>query len=140
METRFVLFFLSSDAKCGKIQCQTSASKPLESNAVAIDSTIILDGKRIHCRGTHVYRSEDEGDMFDPGLVMAGTKCGDSHVSVGRLLQFHILSPTAHCRKLGWLSSKQCAAFNFSVHLFQARRRECEGQDYEILIRFLPVL
>ncbi|XP_066470558.1 disintegrin and metalloproteinase domain-containing protein 19 [Tiliqua scincoides] len=68
------------DAKCGKIQCQTSASKPLESNAVAIDSTIVLDGKRIHCRGTHVYRSEGEGDMLDPGLVMAGTKCGDSHV------------------------------------------------------------
>ncbi|XP_042309543.1 disintegrin and metalloproteinase domain-containing protein 19 isoform X1 [Sceloporus undulatus] len=69
------------DAKCGKIQCQSSASKPLESNAVAIDTTIMLNGRQIHCRGTHVYRNEeDEGDMLDPGLVMAGTKCGDSHI------------------------------------------------------------
>uniref|UniRef100_A0A670IIW9 ADAM metallopeptidase domain 19 n=1 Tax=Podarcis muralis TaxID=64176 RepID=A0A670IIW9_PODMU len=68
------------DAKCGKIQCQSSASKPLESNAVAIDTTITLDGRNIFCRGTHVYRNEDEGDMLDPGLVMAGTKCGDSHI------------------------------------------------------------
>ncbi|XP_061473470.1 disintegrin and metalloproteinase domain-containing protein 19 isoform X3 [Rhineura floridana] len=69
------------DAKCGKIQCQSSASKPLESSAVAIDTTIVFNGRKIHCRGTHVYRNEkDEGDMLDPGLVMAGTKCGDSHV------------------------------------------------------------
>ncbi|KAG8128475.1 hypothetical protein E2320_015315, partial [Naja naja] len=69
------------NAKCGKIQCQSSASKPLESNAVAIDTTIKLNGREIHCRGTHVYRNEeDEGDILDPGLVMTGTKCGDSHI------------------------------------------------------------
>ncbi|XP_077182519.1 disintegrin and metalloproteinase domain-containing protein 19 isoform X3 [Paroedura picta] len=69
------------DAKCGKIQCQSSASKPLEFNAVAIDTTITLNGRKIRCRGTHVYRNEEEvGDMLDPGLVMAGTKCGDSHI------------------------------------------------------------
>ncbi|XP_007653484.2 disintegrin and metalloproteinase domain-containing protein 19 [Ornithorhynchus anatinus] len=69
------------DAKCGKIQCQSSASKPLESNAVPIDTTILLDGRQIQCRGTHVYRGpEEEGDMLDPGLVMTGTKCGFNHI------------------------------------------------------------
>ncbi|KAH0629881.1 hypothetical protein JD844_012338 [Phrynosoma platyrhinos] len=64
------------DAKCGKIQCQSSASKPLESNAVAIDTTIMLNGRQIRCRGTHVYRNEeDEGDMLDPGLVCFEGQC-----------------------------------------------------------------
>lgn len=59
----------------------------MESNAVAIDTTIKLNGREIHCRGTHVYlNEEDEGDILDPGLVMTGTKCGDSHVSPGCLL------------------------------------------------------
>lgn len=44
-----------------------------------------MNGRRIHCRGTHVYRGpeeeEGEGDMLDPGLVMTGTKCGHNHVS-----------------------------------------------------------
>eukprot|EP00069_Balaena_mysticetus_P000684 bmy_14762T0 len=58
------------DAKCGKIQCQSSEARPLESNAVPIDTTIIMNGRQIRCRGTHVYRGpEEEGDMLDPGLV-----------------------------------------------------------------------
>lgn len=72
------------DAKCGKIQCQSTQARPLESNAVSIDTTITLNGRRIHCRGTHVYRGpeeeEGEGDMLDPGLVMTGTKCGHNHI------------------------------------------------------------
>lgn len=69
------------DAKCGKIQCQSSEARPLESNAVPIDTTIILNGRQIRCRGTHVYRApEEEGDMLDPGLVMTGTKCGYNHI------------------------------------------------------------
>lgn len=69
------------DAKCGKIQCQSPRELPLESNAVAIETTIIMNGKKIQCRGTHVYRGPEEGDMLDPGLVMTGTKCGYNHVS-----------------------------------------------------------
>lgn len=70
------------DAKCGKIQCQSSEARPLESNAVPIDTIINMNGRQIQCRGTHVYRGpEDEGDMLDPGLVMTGTKCGYNHVS-----------------------------------------------------------
>uniref|UniRef100_A0A5F9DKV2 ADAM metallopeptidase domain 19 n=1 Tax=Oryctolagus cuniculus TaxID=9986 RepID=A0A5F9DKV2_RABIT len=69
------------DAKCGKIQCQSSEARPLESNAVPIDTTIFSNGRYIRCRGTHVYRGpEEEGDMLDPGLVMTGTKCGFNHV------------------------------------------------------------
>ncbi|XP_059568927.1 disintegrin and metalloproteinase domain-containing protein 19 isoform X2 [Alligator mississippiensis] len=69
------------DARCGKIQCQSSASKPVASNAVAIDTTIPVNGRRISCRGTHIYKpTEDEGDILDPGLVMTGTKCGSHHV------------------------------------------------------------
>lgn len=78
--------FCPRDAKCGKIQCQSSQARPLESNAVPIDTTIIMNGRQIQCRGTHVYRradddEEEEGDMLDPGLVLTGTKCGDNHVS-----------------------------------------------------------
>ena len=70
------------DAKCGKIQCQSSEARPLESNAVPIDTVIVINGRQIRCRGTHVYRGpEEEGDMLDPGLVMTGTKCGHNHVS-----------------------------------------------------------
>ncbi|XP_021096262.1 disintegrin and metalloproteinase domain-containing protein 19 isoform X4 [Heterocephalus glaber] len=68
------------DAKCGKIQCQSSREVPLESNAVAIETTIVMNGKKIQCRGTHVYRSPEEDDMLDPGLVMTGTKCGFNHI------------------------------------------------------------
>ncbi|KAF7249564.1 Disintegrin and metalloproteinase domain-containing protein 19 [Varanus komodoensis] len=85
------------DAKCGKIQCQSTASKPLESNAVPIDTTITISGRQIHCRGTHVYRNEDEGDMLDPGLVMAGTKCGESHVCF-----------EGHCRNTSFLNNGDC--------------------------------
>ncbi|XP_036171164.1 disintegrin and metalloproteinase domain-containing protein 19 isoform X1 [Myotis myotis] len=69
------------DAKCGKIQCQASQSRPLEYNAVAIDTTITINGREVQCRGIHVYQSaEEENDMLDPGLVLTGTKCGYNHI------------------------------------------------------------
>ncbi|CAN2387340.1 positive regulation of cell-cell adhesion mediated by cadherin, partial [Pristimantis euphronides] len=68
-------------AKCGKIQCSSSAYKPIEHSAVAIDTTITMQGRRILCRGTHVYRVTEEEDMMDPGLVLSGTKCGVNQVS-----------------------------------------------------------
>lgn len=68
------------DAKCGKIQCQGGANRPvIGTNAVSIETNIPLqEGGRILCRGTHVYLGDD---MPDPGLVLAGTKCGDDMVS-----------------------------------------------------------
>lgn len=72
------------NAKCGKIQCQSSASKPLESNAVAIDTTIPSGQQKILCRGTHVWphghAKENQNDTLDPGLVLTGTKCGDNAI------------------------------------------------------------
>ncbi|KAL0176263.1 hypothetical protein M9458_028593, partial [Cirrhinus mrigala] len=56
--------------------------KPLESNAVAIDTNIHIDQQKILCRGTHVYQhsqsNEDHSDTLDPGLVQTGTKCGEN--------------------------------------------------------------
>ncbi|XP_074865421.1 disintegrin and metalloproteinase domain-containing protein 19 isoform X3 [Carettochelys insculpta] len=93
------------DAKCGKIQCQSSASKPLETRAVSIDTTILVEGRPTTCRGTHVYGAEEsEGDMLDPGLVMTGTKCGSNHVCF-----------EGHCR-------------NTSLFDFEGCRKKCHGR------------
>lgn len=72
------------DAKCGKIQCQGGANRPvIGTNAVSIETNIPMqEGKRILCRGTHVYLGDD---MPDPGLVLTGTKCGDGLVRAGAL-------------------------------------------------------
>ncbi|NWI97264.1 ADA19 protein, partial [Pitta sordida] len=85
------------DAKCGKIQCQSSASKPLQSNAVAIDTTVNMQ----RCRGTHVYRSDsEEKEMLDPGLVLTGTKCGSHHVCFeGRCQNTSIIFDFESCSK-----------------------------------------
>ncbi|XP_058508298.1 disintegrin and metalloproteinase domain-containing protein 12 isoform X2 [Solea solea] len=74
------------DAKCGKIQCQGGANRPvIGTNAVSIETNIPLqEGGRILCRGTHVYLGDD---MPDPGLVLAGTKCGEGMVCMNRQCQ-----------------------------------------------------
>ncbi|XP_030630742.1 disintegrin and metalloproteinase domain-containing protein 12-like [Chanos chanos] len=74
------------DAKCGKIQCQGGANRPvIGTNAVSIETNIPLqEGGRILCRGTHVYLGDD---MPDPGLVLAGTKCGDGMMCLNRQCQ-----------------------------------------------------
>ncbi|KAJ8013613.1 hypothetical protein DPEC_G00031620 [Dallia pectoralis] len=74
------------DAKCGKIQCQGGANRPvIGTNAVSIETNIPLqEGGRILCRGTHVYLGDD---MPDPGLVMAGTKCGNGMMCLNRQCQ-----------------------------------------------------
>uniref|UniRef100_A0A8C5UFP9 ADAM metallopeptidase domain 19 n=1 Tax=Malurus cyaneus samueli TaxID=2593467 RepID=A0A8C5UFP9_9PASS len=85
------------DAKCGKIQCQSSAFKPLQPNAVAIDTTVNTQ----RCRGTHVYRSDsEEKEMLDPGLVLTGTKCGSHHVCFeGRCQNMSIIFDSESCSK-----------------------------------------
>ncbi|XP_024280708.1 disintegrin and metalloproteinase domain-containing protein 12 isoform X1 [Oncorhynchus tshawytscha] len=74
------------DAKCGKIQCQGGANRPvIGTNAVSIETNIPLqEGGRILCRGTHVYLGDD---MPDPGLVLAGTKCGGGMMCLNRQCQ-----------------------------------------------------
>ncbi|XP_041703871.2 disintegrin and metalloproteinase domain-containing protein 19 isoform X2 [Coregonus clupeaformis] len=91
------------DARCGKIQCVSSASKPLETNAVPIDTTVRVGNRKILCRGTHVYRpgqgDEGQGDTLDPGLVMTGTKCGEDSICFG-----------GECRNASFLSADECNA------------------------------
>uniref|UniRef100_A0A3P8WWI3 ADAM metallopeptidase domain 19 n=1 Tax=Cynoglossus semilaevis TaxID=244447 RepID=A0A3P8WWI3_CYNSE len=90
------------DAKCGKIQCLTSASKPIENNAVRIETTVSVGGTRVQCMGTHVYKQGDketQGDTLDPGLVMTGTKCGDDSICFN-----------GECRNASFLQADQCNA------------------------------
>ncbi|XP_040201010.1 disintegrin and metalloproteinase domain-containing protein 19 [Rana temporaria] len=83
--------------KCGKIQCLSSSSRPIENNAVAIDTTITVQGRRVLCRGTHVYRITDEEDMMDPGLVLSGTKCGENQICF-----------EGQCRNTSFLQVDEC--------------------------------
>lgn len=80
LSSELVYSYPSRDAKCGKIQCQGGASRPvIGTNAVSIETNIPQqEGGRILCRGTHVYLGDD---MPDPGLVLAGTKCAEGKVS-----------------------------------------------------------
>ncbi|XP_056402096.1 disintegrin and metalloproteinase domain-containing protein 19-like isoform X1 [Hyla sarda] len=78
----------AKDAKCGKIQCESSAQKPKHDNTVSMDTTIHFNGHEVKCRGTYSYSlPEGDGDSSDPGLVMTGTKCGDGMVCKDRQCQ-----------------------------------------------------
>ncbi|XP_076599256.1 disintegrin and metalloproteinase domain-containing protein 12 isoform X2 [Chaetodon auriga] len=98
------------DAKCGKIQCQGGANRPvIGTNAVSIETNIPLqEGGRILCRGTHVYLGDD---MPDPGLVLAGTKCGDGMVCLNRQCQnvsvFGVHECSAKCNGRGVCNNKK---------------------------------
>ncbi|KAK5611547.1 hypothetical protein CRENBAI_015204 [Crenichthys baileyi] len=90
------------DAKCGKIQCTASASKPIENNAVRIETTVKVDSKKTVCLGTHVYKpgqgdEETQGDTLDPGLVMTGTKCADNSICFN-----------GECRSASFLRADEC--------------------------------
>ncbi|XP_010771089.1 disintegrin and metalloproteinase domain-containing protein 19 [Notothenia coriiceps] len=93
-----------SDAQCGKIQCLTSSDKPIENNAVRIETTVSVGNRKIHCMGTHVYKpgqgdKEGQGDTLDPGLVMTGTKCGDDSICFN-----------GECRNASFLRADECNA------------------------------
>ncbi|KAF3853750.1 hypothetical protein F7725_014438 [Dissostichus mawsoni] len=70
------------DAKCGKIQCQGGANRPvIGTNAVSIETNIPMqEGGRILCRGTHVYLGDD---MPDPGLMCLNRQCQNVSVFGG---------------------------------------------------------
>ncbi|KAF7665878.1 hypothetical protein LDENG_00131080 [Lucifuga dentata] len=98
------------DAKCGKIQCQGGANRPvIGTNAVSIETNIPLqEGGRILCRGTHVYLGDD---MPDPGLVLAGTKCGDGTICLNRQCQnvtvFGVHECSGKCNGRGVCNNKK---------------------------------
>lgn len=104
---------LFRNAKCGKIQCQSTATKPIESNAVAIDTTVDIDQQKILCRGTHVYQQgqdkHNQNDTLDPGLVLPGTKCGEN--AVGFLVTLY-----------RWVYRKTSSYIHISIHLDLFRR------------------
>ncbi|XP_077103619.1 disintegrin and metalloproteinase domain-containing protein 19 [Siphateles boraxobius] len=91
------------NAKCGKIQCQSTASKPIESNAVAIDTNVDDGPQKILCRGTHVYQQgqdkHNQNDTLDPGLVLPGTKCGENAICF-----------EGECRDSSFLQADECNA------------------------------
>nr|XP_046262723.1 disintegrin and metalloproteinase domain-containing protein 19 [Scatophagus argus] len=92
------------DAQCGKIQCLTSAAKPIENNAVRIETIVSVGSKKIQCMGTHVYKAgqvdqEAQGDTLDPGLVMTGTKCGADSICFN-----------GECRNASFLRADECNA------------------------------
>ncbi|KAK2519522.1 Adam12 [Columba guinea] len=111
------------DAKCGKIQCQGGANRPvIGTNAVSIETNIPLqEGGRILCRGTHVYLGDD---MPDPGLVLAGTKCEDGKICLNRRCQntsvfgVHRCATKCHGRGHGLFSSSSLSLFFFVFVVF----------------------
>uniref|UniRef100_A0A670Z6D8 ADAM metallopeptidase domain 12 n=1 Tax=Pseudonaja textilis TaxID=8673 RepID=A0A670Z6D8_PSETE len=98
------------DSKCGKIQCQGGASRPvIGTNAVSIETNIPLQGGgKILCRGTHVYLGDD---MPDPGLVLAGTKCEDEKICLNRRCQntsiFGVHECATKCHRRGVCNNKK---------------------------------
>uniref|UniRef100_A0A8I5N0A8 ADAM metallopeptidase domain 12 n=1 Tax=Papio anubis TaxID=9555 RepID=A0A8I5N0A8_PAPAN len=119
------------DAKCGKIQCQGGASRPvIGTNAVSIETNIPLqEGGRILCRGTHVYLGDD---MPDPGLVLAGTKCADGKVCNNR--------KNCHC-EAHW-APPFCDKFGFggSTDSGPIRQADNQGLTVGILVTILCLL
>uniref|UniRef100_A0A674N4F5 ADAM metallopeptidase domain 19 n=1 Tax=Takifugu rubripes TaxID=31033 RepID=A0A674N4F5_TAKRU len=90
------------NAKCGKIQCLTSVSKPIENNAVRIETTVSVGNEKIRCMGTHVYKAgqvdeDTQSDTLDPGLVMTGTKCGVDSICFN-----------GECRNASFLRADEC--------------------------------
>uniref|UniRef100_A0A672KD37 ADAM metallopeptidase domain 12 n=2 Tax=Sinocyclocheilus grahami TaxID=75366 RepID=A0A672KD37_SINGR len=98
------------DARCGKIQCQGGANRPvIGTNAVSIETNIPLqEGGRILCRGTHVYLGDD---MPDPGLVLAGTKCAEGMICLNRQCQnvsvFGVQKCSGKCNGRGECNNKK---------------------------------
>ncbi|CAL8282491.1 unnamed protein product [Merluccius merluccius] len=145
------------DAKCGKIQCQGGATRPvIGTNAVSIETNIPLqEGGRILCRGTHVYLGDD---MPDPGLVLTGTKCGDGMMCLNRQCQnvsvFSVQECSAKCSGRGVCNNnKNChcephwappfcdaAGFGGSVDSGPMRLADSRGVIVGVLVALLTLL
>ncbi|XP_026988610.2 disintegrin and metalloproteinase domain-containing protein 12 [Tachysurus fulvidraco] len=147
----------AQDAKCGKIQCQGGANRPvIGTNAVSIETNIPLpEGGRILCRGTHVYLGDD---MPDPGLVLTGTKCGNNMVCLNRQCQnisvFGVHECASKCSGRGVCNNKKnchCEAhwapplcdksgFGGSVDSGPVRQADGESIKVGIVVAFLCLL
>ncbi|VFV29483.1 Hypothetical predicted protein [Lynx pardinus] len=145
------------DAKCGKIQCQGGASRPvIGTNAVSIETNIPLqEGGRILCRGTHVYLGND---MPDPGLVLAGTKCADGKICLNRRCQnisvFGVHECAKQCHSRGVCNNRKnchceahwappfCDKFGFggSTDSGPIRQADNQGLTIGVLVTILCLL
>uniref|UniRef100_A0A480L3N2 Disintegrin and metalloproteinase domain-containing protein 12 isoform 3 preproprotein n=1 Tax=Sus scrofa TaxID=9823 RepID=A0A480L3N2_PIG len=145
------------DAKCGKIQCQGGASRPvIGTNAVSIETNIPLqEGGRILCRGTHVYLGDD---MPDPGLVLAGTKCAVGKICLNRRCQnvsvFGVDECSMRCHGRGVCNNRKnchceahwappfCDKFGFggSTDSGPVRQADNQGLTIGILVTILCLL
>ncbi|XP_055461114.1 disintegrin and metalloproteinase domain-containing protein 33 [Psammomys obesus] len=67
------------DAQCGKLLCQGGEPKPLVPHVVTVNSTVLLEGHEVACRGASVLPGAYL-DQLDLGLVAPGTRCGPSMV------------------------------------------------------------
>ncbi|KFO38257.1 Disintegrin and metalloproteinase domain-containing protein 12 [Fukomys damarensis] len=142
------------DAKCGKIQCQGGASRPvIGTNAVSIETNIPLqEGGRILCRGTHVYLGDD---MPDPGLVLAGTKCADGKICLNRRCQnvsvFGVHECAMQCHGRGVCNNRKhchceahwappfCDKFGFGGSTDSGPIRQA-GSEAQVGLKFIIVL
>lgn len=74
------------DALCGKLLCQGGEPNPLVPHIVTMDSTILLEGREVVCRGAFVL-PDSHLDQLDLGLVEPGTGCGPRMVCQDRHCQ-----------------------------------------------------
>ncbi|KAL6087310.1 hypothetical protein STEG23_037842 [Scotinomys teguina] len=145
------------DAKCGKIQCQGGASRPvIGTNAVSIETNIPQqEGGRILCRGTHVYLGDD---MPDPGLVLSGTKCAEGKICLNRRCQnisvFGVHKCAMQCHGRGVCNNRKnchceahwappfCDKFGFggSTDSGPIRQADNQGLTVGILVSILCLL
>uniref|UniRef100_A0A663EAC5 ADAM metallopeptidase domain 12 n=1 Tax=Aquila chrysaetos chrysaetos TaxID=223781 RepID=A0A663EAC5_AQUCH len=135
------------DAKCGKIQCQGGANRPvIGTNAVSIETNIPLqEGGKILCRGTHVYLGDD---MPDPGLVLSGTKCEDGKICLNRRCQntsvFGVHRCATKCHGRGVCNNKKnchCEpGFGGSVDSGPIRQADNKSLTIGVLITILCLI
>nr|XP_045012505.1 LOW QUALITY PROTEIN: disintegrin and metalloproteinase domain-containing protein 33 [Jaculus jaculus] len=74
------------DVQCGKLQCQGGEPNPLVLHTVPVDSTVVLEGCDVACRGALV-RPNAPLDLLDLDLVKPGTQCGPRMVCQDRRCQ-----------------------------------------------------
>ncbi|XP_060228191.1 disintegrin and metalloproteinase domain-containing protein 33 isoform X5 [Meriones unguiculatus] len=84
------------DAQCGKLLCQGGEPKPLVPHLVTVDSTVLLEGHKVACRGASVLPGAYL-DQLDLSLVEPGTRCGPSMVCQDR-----------HCRNATSQELERC--------------------------------
>ncbi|XP_034351919.1 disintegrin and metalloproteinase domain-containing protein 33 isoform X3 [Arvicanthis niloticus] len=74
------------DAWCGKLLCQGGEPNPLVPHIVTMDSTVLLEGREVVCRGASVL-PDSHLNQLDLGLVEPGTRCGPRMVCQDRHCQ-----------------------------------------------------